>query len=75
MTKAVVTMEYKDYIMDLEDALKLAEIYSKAERFSSAGSMVHAWKDDNSGMQVLRLMLVTDDLYRKASLAGEPGKA
>lgn len=76
MTKAVLTIGYKSYVMDLKEAVNVAEAISRAEMYESkwsretSESSFHIYpnmKDDFGDIK-----LISDDLYRMAKLAGKP---
>jgi len=78
MVKAVITVGYKDYILDAKDALTVLEVLANAERFEqrfSAGTTtyhVYEQEPDNGISELLKI--IRDNLYRMAKLAGRPEK-
>jgi hypothetical protein len=77
MTKAIVKFGYTDYVMELKDAVSLAELLSKAEIYDSkyvsgAGSTHHIYANDAN--EVGTIKMISDDFYRMAKLAGKPTK-
>lgn len=77
MSKAIVKFGYTDYVMDLKDAVAVAEMLSKAELYdnkyvSGGDSTHHIYANDKHDMGTLKL--ISDDFYRMAKLAGKPTK-
>lgn len=78
MSKAILRLGYNDYVLDLKDAVTIAEMFSKAERYESkyisgSGSTHHIYANEDSEMGSIKL--VSEDFYRMAKLAGKPDKA
>jgi hypothetical protein len=76
MTKAVIEFGWQKYVLDLKDAVALAELMGKAERYEEkyvkdADSTVHIY-ENTAGLGSIRL--IGDSLYRMAKLAGPPPK-
>jgi hypothetical protein len=78
MSKVKLTFGYRDYLVDVAEALTVIDILDRAER-------VEIKWDQNSGKsyfvysetpeeKVCSLDLMPDDLYRMAKLAGRPTK-
>jgi hypothetical protein len=75
MSKAIVKFGYTDYVMDLKDAVTMAEMLSKAEIYDSkyvAGgdNTHHIYANEKQEVGVIKL--ISDDFYRMAKLAGKP---
>lgn len=77
MSKAIVKFGYTDYVMELKDAVSLAELLSKAEiydnRYVSGGENTHHIYANDKG-ETGTIKLISDDFYRMAKLAGKPTK-
>lgn len=78
MTKAVISLGYKDYVLDAEDALAILKLLANAELFKEkwaskddGGSSYYVYPQGADEAK-LNLHLITDDLYRMAKLAGRP---
>lgn len=80
MAKAILTIGYTDYVMDLKDAVTVAEIMSRAERHeekyvSNAENTVHIYELDGTSSNArtsATIRLITDAFYRMAKMAGPP---
>ncbi len=77
MSKSIVKFGYNDFVMELKDAVSLAELLSKAEVYdnkyvSGGGSTHHIYANDAQEMGTIKL--ISDDFYRMAKLAGKPSK-
>ena len=77
MSKAIVKFGYTDYVMELKDAVSLAELLSKAEvydnKYVPGGEHTHhIYANDKSETGTIKL--ISDDFYRMAKLAGKPAK-
>ena len=72
--KVAVAMGYKEYVFDLEDALKFIEVLSKAELYKRdyvEGKTVHSIvKVASDNEEITSLRVFSDDFYRMACLAG-----
>jgi hypothetical protein len=80
MSKIVVAIGYKNYVLDTADAIKVAEALSKAELYDTkyrsqekGGTSVHVWEQDESD-STIAMTILSDSLYRMAKLAGRPTK-
>lgn len=77
MSKAIVRFGYTDYVLELKDAVSLAELLSKAEiynnKYVSGGDNTHHIYA-NDAHEVGTVKLISDDFYRMAKLAGKPAK-
>ena len=79
MAKAIVKINYKEYIMNTEDALHILDLLSKAERYetvyaSATKSKTYHVYDVSIEDKIDSLEIVHEDLYRMAKLAGKPTK-
>jgi len=79
MAKAILRLNYKEYVMTPEDALHILDLISKAERYettyaSDSGTKTYHVYDIPLGEKTEHLEIVADDLYRMAKLAGRPIK-
>jgi len=82
--KAIITLGYTDYVIEVEDAFRIADIMGKAELYkadwSSEGTAhyiyPYAERDENHtwGLPVETIKLISDEQYRLAKLAGKPPK-
>jgi len=80
MSKVVVAIGYKNYVLDTADAIKVAEALSKAELYDTkyrskdkGGTSVHVWEQDEND-STIAMTILSDSLYRMAKLAGRPTK-
>ena len=84
--KAVITLGYREYVMEAEDALALLQVMAKAERYETkwrkeeeGGTSYYIWAESEQpgdhGHNVGALRLISDDHYRIAKLAGAPPKS
>lgn len=79
MTKAILAVGYTEYVLDLKDAVTVAELLSKAEKHegkyhhSSSTRSHHIYENEES--ELASLKLITDSFYRMAKLAGKPDKS
>jgi hypothetical protein len=78
MSKAILTLEYTNYVLDLKDAVIVAELLGKAERYEEKyrphpePNTHHIYSND--AHFVGNLKLLSTDLYNMAKLAGMPDK-
>lgn len=77
MSKAIVRFGYTDYVMDLREAVAVAEMLSKAEiynnKYVSGGDNTHhIYANDTH--EVGTVKLISDSFYQMAKLAGKPDK-
>ena len=76
MTKAIISLGYTNYVMDLKDAVTVAEILSKAEAYDctyvSGGNNTHHIFPVEKELGHIRL--ISTDFYQMCKLAGKPGK-
>lgn len=80
MSKVVVAIGYKNYVLDTADAIKVAEALSRAELYDTkyrskdeGGSSVYVW-EQGSEDSTITMTILSDSLYRMAKLAGKPTK-
>lgn len=78
MPKAVLSLGYSEYVLEMKDALTVAELLGKAEKHeskyhSSTSSRTHHIYE-NEETEFGQLRLITDSFYRMAKLAGKPEK-
>jgi len=79
MLKAIVKINYKEYIMDTKDALHILDLLSKAERYETKYDHENKTKtyhvyDVLAEDETEHLEVIHDNLYRMAKLAGRPEK-
>jgi hypothetical protein len=80
--KAIVTFEYKSYVVDAAVAVKIAEAITNGERYvekwrasSDGGSTYHIFPaSEEAGDGTAHIKFISDDLYRIAKLAGKPAE-
>lgn len=83
--KAVITLGYREYVMEAEDALALLQVIARGERYQSkwrkaedGGTSYYIWTESEQpgdpGHNIGSLRLISDDHYRIAKLAGAPPK-
>lgn len=73
MTKAIITINYVDYVVESEVALQIADTVMNAERYTQKGygsDATHFIYDNDK--TDFNMRLISDDLYRMAKLAGKP---
>ena len=69
----IITLPYGDLVMSVEDAVTVAKIFEKAEKYrckynGAAGATHHIFAmDDNAQMR-----LINQDTYAMYTLAGKP---
>jgi hypothetical protein len=76
MSKVVISIGYRSYVMDAKDALAVAEAMASAERYDTkyvkdGDSMHHIWQQDGSEDNTT-MKLISNEMYRMAKLAGKP---
>jgi hypothetical protein len=75
MPKAVITLNYRDYVMEPEEAMYIAEVLSGAKQYKSRGygdtTSYHIWEEP---MRELNISVISDELVRVATIAGKPEK-
>ncbi len=74
--KAIVKVNYKDFVMDAEKALTMLSLLEEAEVYESKWdgktSAHYIYNQDSDSVRELRL--IPDALYRMAQLAGKSNK-
>lgn len=76
MSKAIIRFGgYTDYVLDLKDAVAVAEIISKAEvyesKYVSGGANTHHIYS-NHEKELGNLRVISHDFYNMCKLAGKP---
>ena len=78
MAKMIISIGYKDYVMDSAKAMAVIDAMGSAELFESryrnveeGGSTFHIWEQTIEESSNLSLKLLPDSLYRLAKLAGK----
>ena len=78
-SKAIITIGYTKYVVDIEDAIKLSEILANAEMYEEkwrkseeglSGTTYHVWEQDAHVEHTLKVLPTS--LYRLYKLAGKP---
>jgi hypothetical protein len=69
----IASVPYGDWVLSNEDAFKLAEIFSRSERYrekyrTNAPNTHHVYPQEGK----MGMFVISDDMYRMAKLAGEP---
>lgn len=77
MAKAILTIGYTSYVLDIKDAVGVVEILSGAEMYeskyrSTSPNTHHIYANENPELGTIKL--ISDELYRLAKLAGKPDK-
>lgn len=79
MAKVIVSIGYKDYVMDTKDAMAVVEAMGSAQLYESkyrdrseGGSTYHIWDQTLDDAINVGMKLLPDNLYRLAKLAGKP---
>ena len=82
MAKAILTIGYTKYVLDVELAVKVAKVvadaeiyehaYHRAEGDTESFYTYHAYPQ---GDHQVTIDLISDDAYNVAKLAGKPGKS
>ena len=76
MSKCVIDIGYKHYIVDTEQALIVSEMLSKAELFddkyngTGIPNTFHVWEQDDTTR--FTITILPDSVYRIGKLAGKP---
>ena len=80
MSKVIVEIGYRNYVIDAQEAVKLAEILGGAERYeavyhSKTETMAshhtyHVYTEE--GVDAPTMRIISDDAYRMYKLAGRP---
>lgn len=73
--KAILNLGYKEFVLDVKDAVTVAELLGKAELYESK------WAKDNSTHHIYeqeeitgRIHLLPDATYKMYKMAGKPVK-
>jgi len=74
---AILTIGYNHYVLPLKDAVIVAEVLGKAERYddkhrsvAEGGTTHHIYTEDKNNLGMMRL--INDAFYQVAKLAGKP---
>ena len=80
MSKVIVELGYRSYVLDASDALAMAEIFGKAERYEAKWHSKteerdshythHVYPDSASDAPSMRIL--NDETYQMYKLAGKP---
>ena len=80
MSKVIVELGYRSYVLDASDALMMAEIFGKAERYEAKWHSKteerdshythHVYPDSASDAPTMRIL--NDATYQMYKLAGKP---
>ena len=75
MAKAILKVGYGSYVMDLKEAVMVAEALAKAElyeiKYVQGGDNIH-YIYDNEKHETGQMSLIADSFYQMAKLAGKP---
>jgi hypothetical protein len=76
MTKVIMSFGYNECVLDIQDAVTVMEIMTKAEKYKvkwrkDDKSTHHVWHDEEN-MGGMAIKPIGENLYRTAKLAGEP---
>jgi hypothetical protein len=78
MAKMIISIGYKEYVMDTVKAMAVAEALGEAEFYESkyrnsedGGTTHHVWEQDANEAASISLRLLPNNLYRLAKLAGK----
>ena len=76
MGRAVISIGYKNYIVEPEFAFRIAEMVVEAEQYEEHGYSEnrthHVWKDDFP--RGVAIQFISDDTYRMGKAAGKRDK-
>lgn len=80
MSKAIVSVGYNEFVLDLNDGVALMEIMGRAERYKSKTdysvkpntTAYYVWDQEVGDSTRVELKLLPDAVYRVAKLAGKP---
>ena len=76
MTKAIISFGYTEYVLDLKDAVTLAELLGKAEvyeeKYVRDGNNTHHIYSNEKAMGTLKIL--GESTYSMYKLAGKPTK-
>ncbi|CAB4155791.1 hypothetical protein UFOVP1058_64 [uncultured Caudovirales phage] len=75
MTKLIIEINYRKYVLDAKDALSIVEILGKAEKYTYEyeGKIHRVWSEGLADTPIT-LSVLPDDTYRMAKAAGAPQK-
>jgi len=75
MTKLIIEINYRKYVLDAKDALSIVEILGKAEsyKYEYEGKIHRVWSEGLEDTPIT-LSVLPDDTYRMAKAAGAPKK-
>jgi hypothetical protein len=80
MSKIVIAIGYRNYVMDTKDAIVVAEALAKAEMYDTkykskegGGTQLFIWEQSHED-STISMNIISDSLYRMAKLAGKPNK-
>jgi hypothetical protein len=72
MPKAVIRLGYNDYVVDVEDALRIAQTLTHAPRYEAKGwgdaTSYHIWEQPNNEFEI---KIISDETVRIATMAGK----
>ena len=75
MTKLVVEINYRKYVLDAKDALFFVEILGKAEKYTyEYQDKIHRVWSEGLEDTPITLTVLSDETYRMAKAAGAPKK-
>jgi hypothetical protein len=80
MSKALVSIGYVDYVLDIGDAVTLMGIMGKAELYKAVTdynakpntTAYYVWEQDPTRKANVVVQLLPDAVYRVAKMAGKP---
>lgn len=80
MSKALISIGYTDYVMDIGDAVTVMEIMAKAENYKAVTdynakpniTAYYVWEQEPNRKASTTMQLLPDAVYRVAKLAGKP---
>lgn len=76
MSRCVIALGYKNYIVNTEQAIRIADMLSTAEMFedkyngSGVPNSFHVWEQEDTGK--FNITILPDSVYRMGKLAGKP---
>jgi len=75
MTKLIIEINYRKYVLDAKDALSIVEILGKAEsyKYEYQDKIHRVWSEGLEDTPIT-LTVISDDTYRMAKAAGAPKK-
>lgn len=82
MSKVILELGYRSYVLDANDAIAMAEMLGRAERYEAKWHSKteitdshythHVYADNPSDAPTMRI--INDDVYNMYKLAGKPDK-